>query len=278
MATVTKFDKDGDGAIDGAELVALQEYLDVKNKVQKRTNIMLFFAVLALGLSVAINFGLTTYAVNEAQTQKINSNTVVDKETGQQLTISQTGTNVMMGMLVPLVLNDPEAMLSAAPEGLFVIDSYDTDEGEHLLSLRVTEMSFYPPTTLRIKTQSGVVVQLDGSANGTVTRADGTMFRFCTACAPIQLKSVIHSDSYEAALAVFEAEVEATLAGSDCDPTMTAEEKDTRQNCQCQVVSMLGAAFRAKLGKQPAVCAVIEGVGQITADSGGRRRRGKCSQ
>lgn len=64
------FDADGDGIIDGKELEILDKKLSDDAKTQKHTRRMLSFSLVALVISVACNFGLTTFAIEKGKEVK----------------------------------------------------------------------------------------------------------------------------------------------------------------------------------------------------------------
>ena len=166
---------------------------------------------------------------------------ITEKSPGFQVMVAESGQVIMAGSLQALVRMGTMSSLKASPELLTVFDeaaqpfnpkANATFMGKYH-AVRIDQISFVPPQTVEIFTTKGWTIVIEGALNGTVyvpATADSSKrsFKFCAACAPMAMKSLLTNQMYEDAMADFKAEVEAESSsgpGSFCDQNVPGPTK-----------------------------------------------------
>jgi hypothetical protein len=155
-------------------------------------------------ISVLLNFALSYHVVDSlVKTQPSSDGRLLTKDLDRpaDVQVAQSGQDVMLGLLPFLPKVAPLAVLRASPE--FAILHLGGLFNQSYRALRFEGAEFLPPARIRLFVAGGGLVDLEGGYTGTFTDTTGVVHEFCSACAPVQLKSLLNSVELEEADALF---------------------------------------------------------------------------
>ena len=212
-------DKDHTGTIDRAEFdrlhkvirddtleeVRQKEVAEAAAKSSKRrarvATLVGFVMGLFLLLSLTGNLIIISYVVDSQVTTRAGADGMLVSKSADEVQVAQSGREVMLGLLPFLPRAAPKEAMAIMPELVVVHDAAAAAPLFH--ALKVQKAEYQPPSTVRLLGAFGEVVTLTGASDATYTRADGTTFSFCSACSPVNIKSLPHSAAISTAIGNF---------------------------------------------------------------------------
>ena len=143
-----------------------QQRLDRSRRRGKAALILSAVLILFLGLSITANFFTVAFVVGREVTTSTDesSGVTVDKRTGSEVLVAQSGVEVSLGLLPYLPLHAPEMAVESSPE--FVVISGGGDIG--MAAHRIASIKYQPPTRLTLNALDGTTIVLAGAATGIV--------------------------------------------------------------------------------------------------------------
>lgn len=163
--------------------------------------------------NAAVVFSVVSQQIS---TQVGDGGVLVQKDGGNDVRVAQSGQEIVLGLLPFLPLFAPAAALQAVPEFVVLGEGEDATGGPYH-GLKIAEVTYSYPATMRLTLLSGGVLELVGPANASWIRPDGTVRSFCSACTPIQMKSLVNAPKLTQANAAFQAALDKLHARPD-DP------------------------------------------------------------